>query len=317
MMDDPHNPATRRAAQRRAAQRALSIAHVPDSEMDEVARQALEATGGQAAMVNIIGHDVQTFAGLATRDPNPGESPFHARVDRTMGRDAGFCIHATERTAGLLLDDVTDSVRNIGNDAIDVLGVRAYGGMQILASAISPHLADAPGEVPLVLGTVCVVNADIRTTESGTAWDPQRVKKLKSARDLAQQILRRRQAIAQLLESVAVPAMITTGGGAVLYLNTSWEDMFGQVQDLGVPAARVFPALADLGALSALEQVQSTGQPRGVAVGNLALAVVPATVPGQSTAALTLLHPADSNPIAVALAAARLAEAVAALPRTT
>lgn len=138
--------------------RALGIGTEPDQEFDAFAAKLAQITGAPFAMVNFINDREQYFAGLFTPSSTQkgaalqaAQTSEHAGVGRTMGLDHGFCPHVVVRRKALVLDDVCDYPRFVGNPVIDKLGIRSYLG----APLIEPS--------GTALGTICVVDNRARS----------------------------------------------------------------------------------------------------------------------------------------------------------
>jgi hypothetical protein len=281
------SPAEQGGAARAARHREIGLASVPDERFDAFARQIVERTGVQAAMVNLVGERMY-FAGSAARELKPGETGFLADPGREMALDHGYCPHVVERRLALPLDDVYAYPRFAGNSVVDQLGVRAYLGAPLI---------DEDGTV---LGTVCAIDPSPHSEDAG--WADRGLETIKQvAQEVVGEIRVRRQVTA-LIKATTGPVMVTSGPQLeVLYANRAHEYLFGTVPELGVPAAQVFAHLAAAGVTAAVQQVLHSGTPAVTAPVPLAderrilFAVVPAQVPGHRSVQLTLGVDAEAD----------------------
>lgn len=133
-------PAAQSAEQlvRADLQRALGLTG-PDAELDAFASRLAQAARVPYAMVNIFGAE-QQFFGLAT----PGEDSELPTVGRSMSLDHGFCPDVVVKKKALILPDVFASPRFAGNEVVDLINIRTYGGAPLMHEGIA-------------LGTVCFV----------------------------------------------------------------------------------------------------------------------------------------------------------------
>ena len=275
-------PAPSDAAARTARQRELGLASVPDSVFDEVARTAARRTGATAAMVNLVGERGQYFVGLYGEEPASGEPAFLGDPGRFMDMDQGFCVHVVGRKAALTLDDVFEFSRFRGNPVVDELGVRSYIGVPLI---------DDDGTV---IGTVCAIDPAPRSEAEGNSWGNQGLQVLKEARDRVLAEIGDRQKIGAVLAAADGPAMITASPGLeVLYVNTTHEQLFGGIEQLGTPAPEAFPHLAPVGILAIIEHLERGGEPMVTppiplsGSTTIAFSSVPVRVPGHDHAVLT------------------------------
>lgn len=142
---------------RMARLQALGIGFAPDRDFDAFAAKLAQITGAPYAMVNFINDREQYFAGLFTPSTTERGAAMHAAqasehsgVGRTMGRDHGFCPHVVVRGIAMVLEDVCDYPRFVGNPVIDKLGIRSYLGAPLI---------DRTGTT---LGTICAVDVEPR-----------------------------------------------------------------------------------------------------------------------------------------------------------
>jgi len=297
------------AAERIARQRELGLATVPDERFDAFARQIVESTGALAAMVNLVGEKRQYFAGVASReDLGPADPVFHADPGREMDTEHGFCPHVVTRRKALVLDDVFAYPRFAGNPVVDELGVRSYLGAPLI---------DEDG---MVLGTVCAVDPSPHSGAEDAGWGRRGLEAIKRiAADVVAEIRSRRQLDALTAAAPGAVMIVTDPGLEVLHANVAHEQLFGPAEQLGEPAAAVFPDLAGVGLLAALEQARRAGGPAATAPVRLArdgrtvlFAAVPTCVPGHPAALLTL-GMLDAEAAHCAAVARELAESVAKL----
>lgn len=154
-------------AQRRLALlRRLGLGESPDEEFDTFARALAQAardlTGAVErpyAMVNFISTR-QYFAGLYAAAPNRPDSAVAAgaatgpydgvQVGREMPLDYGWCPHVIDRGKALVLDDVCDYPRFVGNPVTARVGIRSYLGAPLI------HHSGT------TIGTICVVDRQPR-----------------------------------------------------------------------------------------------------------------------------------------------------------
>ncbi|SFK31670.1 MULTISPECIES: GAF domain-containing protein [Amycolatopsis] len=163
--------------------RALGIGTEPDPDFDAFAAKLAQITGAPFAMVNFINDREQYFAGLFTPSSTQrgaalqaAQASEHAGVSRTMGLDHGFCPHVVVRRKALVLDDVCDYPRFVGNPVIDKLGIRTYLGAPLI---------DRTGTA---LGTICVIDTQPRS------WGRAGLNTIKGlANELVEQLNRRPQ----------------------------------------------------------------------------------------------------------------------------
>lgn len=277
------SPAQEGAAERTARQREIGLASVPDERFDAIARKIVQETGALGAMVNFVGGRRMYFAGTAARaDIDPGEPAFLADPGREMALDQGYCPHVVKRERALVLKDVCDYPRFVGNPVIDEIGVRSYLG--------APLIYDGT-----VVGTVCAVDPTPHNGPEDAEWGQRGLETIKRmAREAVDEIRLRDQA-STLIQAAAGPALVTIGRQLqVLYANAAHEKLFGAVPELGMPAAQVFPGLGTAGVTAAVQQVLHTGTPAVTAPVLLAderrmlFAIVPAQVPGHASVQLTL-----------------------------
>jgi GAF domain-containing protein len=278
------SPAAEGAAERAARHRELGLASVPDEQFDAFAKQIVERTGALAAMVNLVGDQRMYFAGVAARaDLEPGDPVFHGDPGREMALDHGFCPHVVARRKALVLDDVYAYPRFAGNPVVDEIGVRAYLGAPLI---------DDDGTV---LGTVCAVDPSPHGGAEDAGWGKRGLETIKKVADEVIGEIRVRRQVSALIEAEPGAVMVTVGEGLdVLYANGTHEHFFGRVRELGVAAADAFPDLAAVGVSAAVLRTLNSGtatvtDPVRLSDGRgLLFAVVPARVPGHSTAQLTL-----------------------------
>jgi GAF domain-containing protein len=122
---------------------------LPDTMLDDVARELAFDAGSQHGMVNLVGEE-QHLAGLhlgggSNQDPTPDS------LRGPLDLDFGYCLHVVVRRKALVLDDVCEYPRFAGNVVVDRLGVRTYLGAPLI---------DRTGTV---LGTVCVIDSEPRS----------------------------------------------------------------------------------------------------------------------------------------------------------
>ena len=301
------SPAQEGAAERAARQRQIGLASVPDERFDAIARKIVAETGLMGAMVNIVGGRRMFFAGAAARtDLEPGEAVFQADPGREMALDHGYCPQVVKRGRALVLRDVCDMPRFVGNPVIDEIGVRAYLGAPLIYNGT-------------VVGTVCAVDPTPHDGPEDAQWGQRSWETIKRMAQEAVDEIGLRDQVSTLLQAMAEPALVTTGRQLqVLYANSAHEHLFGQVSELGVAAAEVFPDLGTVGVTAAVQQVQHSGTPAVTAPVRLAdgrhmlFAVVPAQVPGQSSVQLTL-GVIDAEPEAAVAAAHELSDTLSRL----
>lgn len=273
------------AAARAERLRGLDMAQVSDLKFDALARKITEKTGAAAAMVNFIGQERQYFAGLHARAPQaPGEPQFVGDPGREMDMEHGFCVHVAARRKALVLDDIYAYPRFAGNPVVDEIGVRSYLGAPLI---------DDDGQV---IGTVCAIDPAPRSAGENTSWGQQGLALIKSVADEVVAEIRTRQRVGAVTAAAAGTVMIVAAPGLeVLQANAAHEQLFGPIRALGTPAPEAFPDLARVGVLTALAQAGPTGEPVVTAPVPLAdqthtvlFAVVPVSMPGQSSARLIL-----------------------------
>lgn len=122
-----------------------------------------------------------------------------------------------------------------------------------------------------------------------------------------------------LIESTPAPVMVTMGESLeVLYANSTHEQLFGRVGELGAPAAQVFPGLAAVGLPAAVQRVLQSDAPVFTEAVRLAdgrelrFAVIPARVPGHHSVQLTL-GVIDASADSALVLAHELSESIAKL----
>jgi GAF domain-containing protein len=162
--------------------REIGLGLGPDQEFDAFARHLAEAarilTGARHApfaFVNFI-TDRQYISGLyvAGQDSWSATESAGAADLREAPLDVGFCPHVVVRRKALVLDDVCDYPRFVGNPIVDQLGIRTYLGAPLI---------DRTGTT---LGTICVVDREPRP------WGHPGLDLIKErATDLMQRIHRR------------------------------------------------------------------------------------------------------------------------------
>jgi GAF domain-containing protein len=278
------SPAADGGPARAEALRRLQLAAVADETFDEVARRIADSTGSLAAMVNLVGEERMFFAGVAMRsDLAPGDPLLLADPGREMALDHGFCPHVVARRKALVLDDVCAYPRFAGNPVVDELGVRSYLGAPLI---------DDDGTV---IGTVCAVDPTPRTGPEDDGWGTRSLETIKKAAEEVVAEIRARRQVPALLEAAPGAALVTSGPRLeVLNINTAHERLFGTVREFGVPALEAFPDLAYVGVPDAVARVARdtvpvVTDPVRLADGRgLLFAIVPARVPGHSSAQLTL-----------------------------
>ncbi|MFL6051704.1 MAG: GAF domain-containing protein [Actinoallomurus sp.] len=177
-------PVDQEASRRATRLRELGLGLGPDEEFDAFAQRVAEAAGGligtretALAFVNLI-TDRQHITGLYVAGQGAGPATVSAgAVDLREGaRDFGFCPHVVARRKALVLDDVCDYPRFVGNPIVDQLGIRTYLGAPLI---------DRTGTT---LGTVCVVDREPRP------WGHLGLNFIKErAAELMQQIHRREE----------------------------------------------------------------------------------------------------------------------------
>jgi GAF domain-containing protein len=137
------------APQRAAVLNRLGLTTHPERQFDafaatlaEKARRLVQAERPPVALVNFV-TDVQSFAGRYAA----ADHPLDAIVEREMPDDYGWCPHVIDRGLALVLDDVCDYPRFVGNVVVDKAGIRSYVG--------APLIYD--GEP---FGTICLIDQD-------------------------------------------------------------------------------------------------------------------------------------------------------------
>jgi GAF domain-containing protein len=182
-IDRPLTPVDREVTRRAMRLRELGLGLGPDQEFDAFARHLAEAAGRligardtPTAFVNFI-DDRQHVSGLYAAAQDSGlavEYAGAAEIPREAPFDLGFCPHVVTRRKALVLDDVCDYPRFVGNPIVDGLGVRTYLGAPLI---------DRTGTT---LGTICLIDREPRP------WGHPGLDFIKEkAADLMQQIHRR------------------------------------------------------------------------------------------------------------------------------
>lgn len=141
-------PADREAPARAARLRELGLGEHPEPEFDEFARMLATTTKSALAVVNFIGEHHQYLAGMHAPAMLGTEVPDDSV--RVASMDKGLCPHVVARKLPLVLDDVCDYPRFVGNPYIDEFGIRSYVGAPLI---------DKTGTA---LGTVCFVDLEPR-----------------------------------------------------------------------------------------------------------------------------------------------------------
>lgn len=142
-------PADEDAPIRAARLRELGLGEHAEPEFDEFARMLASSTKSPLAMVNFISEDHQYLAGMHAPALLGTEAPPDDSV-RTASMDKGLCPHVVARKLPLVLDDVCDYPRFVGNPYIDEFGIRSYVGAPLI---------DKTGTA---LGTICIVDMEPR-----------------------------------------------------------------------------------------------------------------------------------------------------------
>jgi GAF domain-containing protein len=177
-------PVDQEASRRAVRLREIGLGLGPDEEFDAFARRVAEAASDLMgtretpfSFVNLI-TDRQHITGLYVGGQGSGPATVSAgAMDLREGPlDFGFCPHVVVRRKALVLDDVCDYPRFIGNPIVDQLGIRTYLGAPLI---------DRTGTT---LGTICVVDREPRP------WGHRGLNFIKeTAADLMQQIHRREE----------------------------------------------------------------------------------------------------------------------------
>ncbi|MCW2888905.1 MAG: hypothetical protein QOE54_4031 [Streptosporangiaceae bacterium] len=154
----PLQPVDQEVSRRAMRLREIGLGLGPDEEFDAFARHVAEDAGGLIgtrdipfAFVNLI-TDRQHITGLYVGGQGSGPATVSASaMDLREGPlDFGFCPHVVVRRKALVLDDVCDYPRFVGNPIVDQLGIRTYLGAPLI---------DRTGTT---LGTICVVDREPR-----------------------------------------------------------------------------------------------------------------------------------------------------------
>jgi GAF domain-containing protein len=180
----PLQPVDQEVSRRVMRLREIGLGLGPDEQFDAFARQVAEEAGDLIgtrdipfAFVNLI-TDRQHITGLHVGGQGSGSATVYAdAMDLREGSlDFGFCPHVVVRRKALVLDDVCDYPRFVGNPIVDQLGIRTYLGAPLI---------DRTGTT---LGTICVVDREPRP------WGQQGLNFIKErAATLMQQIHRREE----------------------------------------------------------------------------------------------------------------------------
>jgi GAF domain-containing protein len=154
----PLQPVDQEVSRRVMRLREIGLGLGPDEQFDAFARQVAEEAGSLIgtrdipfAFVNLI-TDRQHITGLHVGGQDSGLATAYAgAMDLREGPlDFGFCPHVVVRRKALVLDDVCDYPRFVGNPIVDQLGIRTYLGAPLI---------DRTGTT---LGTICVVDREPR-----------------------------------------------------------------------------------------------------------------------------------------------------------
>jgi GAF domain-containing protein len=154
----PLQPVDQEVSRRVMRLREIGLGLGPDEQFDAFARQVAEEAGDLIgtrdipfAFVNLI-TDRQHITGLYVGGQGSGSATVHSdAMDLREGSlDFGFCPHVVVRRKALVLDDVCDYPRFVGNPIVDQLGIRTYLGAPLI---------DRTGTT---LGTICVVDREPR-----------------------------------------------------------------------------------------------------------------------------------------------------------
>lgn len=179
----PLQPVDQEVSRRVMRLREIGLGLGPDEQFDAFARQVAEEAGDLIgtrdipfAFVNLV-TDRQHITGLYVAGQGSGSATVADAVDLREGSlDFGFCPHVVVRRKALVLDDVCDYPRFVGNPIVDQLGIRTYLGAPLI---------DRTGTT---LGTICVVDREPRP------WGHQGLNFIKErAAALMQQIHRREE----------------------------------------------------------------------------------------------------------------------------
>lgn len=113
-----------------------------EARFDDLAAAMAAESGLSWSIVNLF-TDRQLFVGL--HNPQDGLP----RMDRAMGRYAGFCPEVLERGRSLVLPDVYAHPRFAGNEVVDGFGIRTYIGAPLIVDDVA-------------IGTVCLLGQEPR-----------------------------------------------------------------------------------------------------------------------------------------------------------
>ena len=135
---EPH-PILSDPARRAALARTGALAGEPDATFDRLASIASRVLGAPVALVSVVDHDRQVFAGCVGL-PEPW------RTERQTPLSHSFCQHAVSSREPLVIGDAREDARVKDNLAIRDLGVIAYAGIPLI---------DRQGHA---LGSLCVID---------------------------------------------------------------------------------------------------------------------------------------------------------------